>query len=264
MMRDLILQKLDDIERKNNVRIILAVEVGSRAWGYASEDSDYDVRFIYVQPASQYLRLDKVRDVIECPVNEKFDINGWDLKKALQLLHQSNPSVFEWFDSPIAYKRTKESDAIDYILYDYYMDKHAIWHYINMAKRNYRDLLKDDVVKLKKYLYVLRAIFVAYSIPNTDEIPPIQFEELVESKCTILLEPIVWNLYWTKIKHPEIKTIEKINMLNGYIEKSIDELTRIAEEMPKDDVPKCDELNELFAKIVLGKLDWGGLVKYDN
>lgn len=85
-MEALIKQKLREIELRENCRILLAVESGSRAWGFASPDSDYDVRFIYVRPKENYLRLDRMRDVIEVPINDVLDINGWDVDKALRLL----------------------------------------------------------------------------------------------------------------------------------------------------------------------------------
>ena len=79
----LIKQKLNEIEKIENVQIIMAVESGSRAWGFASPDSDYDVRFIYVREAEDYLKLKPLRDVIEWQLDEVYDISGWDLKKAL-------------------------------------------------------------------------------------------------------------------------------------------------------------------------------------
>ena len=102
-MREMIVNKLREIEQNENVRILHAVESGSRAWGFASPDSDYDVRFIYVRSKDYYLRLDKTRDVIELPISEDLDINGWELDKTLVLLHKSNPTLFEWFQSPITY-----------------------------------------------------------------------------------------------------------------------------------------------------------------
>ena len=79
-MRETILSKLDEIENRENVKILLAVESGSRAWGFASPDSDYDVRFIYVRPKADFLRLEKNKDVIELPIEGELDINGWDLE----------------------------------------------------------------------------------------------------------------------------------------------------------------------------------------
>lgn len=96
-MRKVIIEKLQQIEKQENVRILHAVESGSRAWGFESPDSDFDVRFIYVRPRDYYLKLEQTRDVLEFPINDLLDVNGWDLQKALRLLHRSNPSVFEWF-----------------------------------------------------------------------------------------------------------------------------------------------------------------------
>lgn len=105
-MRKIIIEKLQQIEKQENVRILHAVESGSRAWGFESPDSDFDVRFIYVRPRDYYLKLEQTRDVLEFPINDLLDVNGWDLQKALRLLHRSNPSVFEWFKSPIVYRET--------------------------------------------------------------------------------------------------------------------------------------------------------------
>lgn len=96
----LIKQKLQEIELREDCRILLAVESGSRAWGFASPDSDYDVRFIYARPRESYLKLNRARDAIKLPIDDVLDVNGWDVDKTLRLLHKSNPTVFEWFSSP--------------------------------------------------------------------------------------------------------------------------------------------------------------------
>ena len=102
-MRDKILEQLGQIERDHNVTIILACESGSRAWDFPSADSDYDVRFVYAHTAQWYLSILPGRDVIEIPVGPILDINGWDVRKALQLLRKSNCSILEWLSSPIRY-----------------------------------------------------------------------------------------------------------------------------------------------------------------
>ena len=105
-MRDIVKEindKLNEIEEKDGVRVLHAVESGSRAWGFASPDSDYDVRFVYVRPKEDYIRLDEPRDVIEWQLDEVLDINGWDLRKALKLFSKGNATVFEWSGSPITY-----------------------------------------------------------------------------------------------------------------------------------------------------------------
>lgn len=115
MERDIqkeIREKLREIEEKEQVFILLAVESGSRAWGIASPDSDYDVRFIYVRKPEDYLRLDPVKDVIEWQLDEVLDINGWDLKKALIQFQRGNAALFEWAQSPIVYQKSLSWDKV--------------------------------------------------------------------------------------------------------------------------------------------------------
>lgn len=116
-----ITEKLNEIEEKENVKILHAVESGSRAWGFASPDSDYDVRFIYVRKKEDYLTLCEKSDVIEWQLDETLDINGWDLKKALQLFHKSNATLFEWSNSPIVYRISKSLKHIYYNKYKTYL-----------------------------------------------------------------------------------------------------------------------------------------------
>ena len=122
-MRKIIIDKLKEIEERENIKILHCIESGSRAWGFASPDSDYDVRFIYVRNKDFYLRLDKTRDVIEWQLDDTLDINGWDLQKALRLLYKSNPTVFEWNASPIVYKTTDEWAKISSDFKKYFVQK---------------------------------------------------------------------------------------------------------------------------------------------
>ena len=113
-VRELILAKIKEIEEKEHVRVLHVVESGSRAWGFASPDSDYDVRFIYVRDKKFYLSLKDNKDFIDWELNEVLDINGWDLKKALQHFHKSNATLFEWSNSPVVYYTTDEWKQLYY------------------------------------------------------------------------------------------------------------------------------------------------------
>ena len=126
-MRKVISEKLQQIEIQENVRILHAVESGSRAWGFASPDSDFDVRFIYVRPRDYYLKLERTRDVLEFPINDLLDINGWDLQKALRLLHRSNPTLLEWFRSPVVYKETDFSHEFIPLMQNYFSSKRGLY-----------------------------------------------------------------------------------------------------------------------------------------
>ena len=132
-----IMMELRNIEETQNVRILMAVESGSRAWGFASPDSDYDVRFLYVRPEKEYLKLEKIRDVIEWKLDEVLDINGWDLTKALRLICKSNPTIFEWFSSPIVYQDTEEFQQMKQLLPMYFSPRSSANHYLSMARANY-------------------------------------------------------------------------------------------------------------------------------
>ena len=112
-MIEKIKQKLLEIEQKEKVKILLAIESGSRAWGFASPDSDYDVRFIYVRPMKEYLRLNEQKDTIEWQLDEVLDINGWDLNKALIQFRRGNATLFEWSNSPVVYYKSDKCQIMN-------------------------------------------------------------------------------------------------------------------------------------------------------
>ena len=245
-MRKAILTKLDEIESRENVKILLAVESGSRAWGFASPDSDYDVRFIYVRPKEDYLRLEKTRDVIELPIEGELDINGWDLDKTLRLLRASNPTLFEWFSSPIVYRETAFAQEFRSIMQRYFSSKRGLSHYLSMASSNYREYLKGDTVKAKKYFYVLRPVLACRWILDKGSPPPMLFSELMEAELDPVLLPDVNRLLDLKMNAPEIKTIPKIESINRYLDSSIEEVRSRIVQLPEDASHGWEELNQLF------------------
>lgn len=248
-MEKLILEKLNEIEQHENCRILLAVESGSRAWGFASPDSDYDVRFIYVRPKESYLKLEQVRDVIELPINDELDINGWDVDKTLRLLHKSNPTVFEWFASPIMYRTTDFAERFKSLMLRYFSSKSGLWHYLHMAEGNYREYLKGDMVKAKKYFYVLRPILACRWILEKGTPPPMLFSELMESQLPDYLHKTVSELLKLKMNSPEVKLIPKIDVVNDYLDRSITEIKEQIERLPKETAQGWEELDNLFLGI---------------
>ena len=173
---------LADIERDHCVRVLYACESGSRAWGFESQDSDYDVRFIYARPRDWYLAIDvgRQRDVIEVPISDDLDISGWDIRKTLQLFFKSNPPLNEWLISPIVYLENGEvANRLRELSPDSYNPIAAHYHYLRMADNNFRSYLKGDIVRRKKYLYVLRPLLAVNWIENEMGIVPIEFDKLV-------------------------------------------------------------------------------------
>lgn len=250
IMTEIIPQKLAEIEEKENIRILHCVESGSRAWGSASPDSDFDVRFIYVRNIPDYLRLDTVRDVIEWQLDETLDINGWDLQKALRLLHKSNPTIFEWNGSPIVYKTTPEWKAISDVIHHYFKQKSGLYHYLSTAKRNYREYLHGETVRLKKYFYVLRPILACRWILEKKCPPPMLFSELAEACLAPELKPAVNELLRWKMATPEIGEGNRIDVINNYLDASIVEIENILTAYPPDESCSWEELNRIFLNIL--------------
>lgn len=249
-MRNMIIERLKEIEQRENIRILHAVESGSRAWGFASPDSDYDVRFIYVRPRDFYLKLEKTRDVLEFPIDDLLDINGWDLQKALRLLHKSNPSVFEWFKSPIVYKQTAFSNEFIPMMENYFLKKSGLYHYLNMANGNYREYLRGEEVKAKKYFYVLRPLLACKWILRTNTPPPMLFSELKAAELRSDLKEPVDNLLRIKMEVPELKLIPRVDVINVYIESEIPKILEEIKNIPEEHNQGYDELNHLFLKYI--------------
>jgi len=249
--------ELAAVEKKENLTILLAVESGSRAWGFASPDSDYDVRFIYVRPREQYLRLDKRRDVCEWCLDETLDINGWDFDKTLRLLHTSNPTLFEWLSSPIVYRKHPAFDSLMQGASTYFLPKSGIYHYLHMAEGNYREYLKGDIVKLKKYFYVLRPILACQHILAHGTPPPMLFRDLVEAQLEQSLIHEVEELLQMKERSSELDVAPKRQRLNDYIEQSLMDIKENADKLPTVQKQAWEPLNESFLRAleVTGRIE---------
>ena len=232
------------------MRILHAAESGSRAWGFASPDSDYDVRFIYVRGMNFYLKLEKTRDVIERPLKGDLDINGWDLQKALRLLHRSNPTLFEWANSPIAYRTTEQWLHISSCFPEYFLSKSGLCHYLHMAEGNFRGYLRRDVVRIKKYLYVLRPLLACKWILKRRTSPPVLFSELVAAEAEPELKTEIEKLLDIKVNSPETDEMPQITPLNEYIEKNLPLLQAQTESLPDEVANSYEKLNRLFLDVV--------------
>lgn len=252
-MRDLIIQKLAEIEQTENIRILHAVESGSRAWGFPSPDSDFDVRFIYIRKPEDYLKLEKTRDVIELPINDMLDINGWDLNKTLRLLHSSNPTLFEWMSSPIVYRQTDFIDRLTPVMDGYFSCKSGLYHYLSMAEGNYREYLKGDMVRAKKYFYVLRPILACKWILNKQTRPPMLFRDLMESELDEALKPAVQQLLDLKMNAPEIKLIPRVEEVNRYLDETIESVKTQIAALSLEHHPQWEPLNELFLDVLYSR-----------
>lgn len=243
-------EKLDRIEEKEGVRILHAVESGSRAWGFASPDSDYDVRFVYVRPKEDYLLLNEPRDVIEWQLDEVLDINGWDLKKALRQFARGNATLFEWSGSPIVYRTTKAWEKIREVSKQYFSEKAAVYHYYGTANSTLQGYLLGETVRYKKYFYALRPLFAAQFIEKYHMAPPVLFDELLKLDMPQELKIAVGELLERKKKTTEGEENIHIPVIRTFIESETARQKKIADSLPDDHNKDWAALNEIFREVI--------------
>lgn len=249
-IEELIAWKLREIEEKENVVILHAVESGSRAWGFASPDSDYDVRFIYVRPIEYYLQLEQKKDTIEWALDEVLDINGWDLSKVLRHFHKSNAVMFEWANSPVVYKTTELWREIVQGAAEYFSEKAAVYHYYGTAKKNCELFLRGENVRYKKYFYVLRPLLACQWIEQRHCPPPVLFSEMAESILENRMKSFVSHLLELKTKMTEAETAAHIPEIDEYIDNALIYYKSCADSLPDDRNPDWKHLNQLFLNAI--------------
>lgn len=249
-IRQEILDKLLEIEEKEKVRVLYAVESGSRAWGVESPDSDYDVRFVYVRRREDYLKLEEQKDVIEWQLDEVLDINGWDLKKTLVQFHKGNATLFEWANSPIVYKTTEEWEAVYESAKPYFSVKAALYHYYGTANSTFKQYLQEDEVKYKKYVYALRPLLACKYIEERHEIPSVRFEDLLKQSLLERLREEIKEMLVIKAESDEKDLKPKMPVIQEYIEKEIDRYGQLSKAMADDRNPDWTALDQVFLKII--------------
>ena len=239
-------KRLAAIEQERDVTVLYAVESGSRAWGFESPNSDYDVRFVYAHKRDWYLTVRDKRDVIEKPIVDDYDLSGWDVRKALQLLRKSNPSLVEWLHSPVVYRcDDKLAPAMRALVAASYSSMRGIHHYRSMAHTNYRGYLREAMVPLKKYFYVLRPLLAARWVERFKTAPPLEFERLLamlDSDTKTLAN--VHELLEQKRNALEKQVIPNQPVLTAFIETELERLKHVRfEASPAFD---SDALDDLF------------------
>ena len=240
------------VEAERQVRVLYACESGSRAWGFASRDSDYDVRFLYVHRRDWYLSVEDRRDVVEQPLADDLDVSGWELRKALRLLRKSNPPLLEWLKSPMVYQRDLAFEAdFNMLAAKFYSPRRCFAHYLHMAWGNWRGyLLGRDVVSLKKYLYVFRPVLACRWIERGLGQVPMLFAELVdavleESEVRAALDDLVAR----KRSAEELAVSPPVEPLSRFLEAELPRLDALKE--PDEAAGDVEELNGFFRRYAL-------------
>jgi hypothetical protein len=245
-------KELARLESKHDIKILLAVESGSRAWGFASVDSDWDVRYIYIHRLEWYLKIDELKDSQEEMLPNELDFAGWELKKALKLFRKSNPPMLEWLRSPIVYREQfSTAPNLREMSEEFFDPKSCMYHYLSMAKNNFREFLQKDSVKSKKYFYVLRPVLACDWIKERNSFPPMEFQDLVDSEVKdekVKFE--IAELLKRKMAGEELKEEPKIEILNEFLESKIEFYKDYVEQIAPNDKPQTELLDKLFRETI--------------
>jgi uncharacterized protein len=249
-MKEQIKHELARLEARLNIRILYAVESGSRAWGFASTDSDWDVRFIYIHPQDWYLSIDEKKDNIEEMLPNDLDLSGWELKKALRLFRKSNPPLLEWLRSPLVYKEEGPlAQSMRDLTKSFFNPQSCLHHYLHMAEGNFYKYLDKDIVRVKKYFYVLRPLLACEWIRNNNSMPPMEFEILLETQVQDPeIKSEIVKLLERKIKGEELNEEPKIDRIHSFLVEKLEFYKAYLETLNHRQAPDTQLLNELFIK----------------
>lgn len=243
-MRVLVPEELARLEREHGIRVLYAVEAGSRARGIASEHSDFDVRFLYIRPREDYLRLEGLRDVLEIPVDEVWDLAGWDLSKTLRLLHGGNTQIFEWMHSPIVYWDQGFADRFRHLLEQYFSARTMAHYYLNVALGNMKRA-QGDQVKVKVYLYIAQYMLDAKYVLEQKKFPPMDFRTLI-SDLPDSVQEAVEELLRQKLEQPDQLLTAPREDVYDYFAREAERLQEQLRELPGEVSPGWEDLNRFF------------------
>jgi len=249
-MLEIIKEKLLELERLHHIKILYACESGSRAWGFASPDSDFDVRFIYARSVNDYLNIRDIPDTLGLPINEILDIGGWDIKKSLKLFLKSNSPLYEWLQSPIVYvEETGLVSDLRSLMDEYFLSRACANHYFSMARNTLTNDLSSDQVKLKRYFYALRPALACLWVVENRSVPPMEFEKLRVQIVDESVQAEIENLLEQKKAANEKALIAPVGVLNAWLEQT---LTYCSERIVllQDEKQGIEELNTLFRKYI--------------
>jgi len=246
---------LKKMEIEKNIKILYACEGGSRAWGFGSSDSDYDVRFLFVHQKNKYLSVNSPLDSIDRFFDKDVDLTAWEIQKALSLLAKSNATPFEWLQSPILYRKNEETEKFRKTLFelakDYFSAKTLIFHYLGIAK-GMLSKIENNQISIKKYFYVLRPVLAAYYIKTRNEAAPTEFKFLVENLDDSNhknIKQAIENLWQQKLIAKEGDKIEIPTFIHSFIETQISECGIYASNLKREE-KNVEPLNEFFRSLL--------------
>ncbi|KGR75375.1 nucleotidyltransferase domain-containing protein [Ureibacillus sinduriensis] len=251
-MENIIRKKLKEIEEENHVRILLALESGSRAWGFGSAVSDYDVRFIYIHPPEWYLSIDpqgvgSKKDVIAYPQKGNLDISGWEITKALRLFRKSNPTILEWLrSSPIYSHNHSFVKQLRRLENDVFNSIPIMHHYYKLAIGNYAKSFKGEEVKIKIFLYVLKSLLSCIWIGKYKSFPPVRIQELLPLIDDGQVKMDIEHLVRKKVLGEDMVTLLDYQDTQQFLETQFLFIQQLLSSQKKEQTIATSQLDQLF------------------
>jgi len=239
---------LSELEKRENIKILVSIESGSRAWGFPSPDSDYDIRVIYIKNPEWYLSIDNKNDNIDYFHGKLLDINGWDIRKTLRLLRKSNATPFEWNQSPIVYRENPEfQKRLQELAELFFQPRHSFNHYMGIARNSFKSL-EGETIKLKKLFYVIRPLLAAKWIMKNKSIPPMDIDNLFPVMENEFIKSKIKDL----IKMKATANEDFIYNIDSNIKEYIVDQFELLEENTLEEVEKVDTkiLDEFYRELL--------------
>ncbi|NDV67360.1 nucleotidyltransferase domain-containing protein [Dysgonomonas sp. 25] len=248
-MKEIIQDKLTEIEKEHGIKILYSCESGSRAWGFPSPDSDYDVRFIYKRSFDEHLTIQSRKEHLSFPINDELDIYGWDISKVLQLITKSNTTPFEWLQSPVIYRDDKKfKDELWQFCQSYFCPRSNIHHYLGIAK-GALGTIQDEDIKIKKMFYVLRPLLAALWCVERKAIAPMSIYPLMDLLSDDLREKVL-SLIDLKSTASESYLIKIDANLKEWIDRTYDYCLISSQDMERKSFDK-EKADIFFRKMIL-------------
>jgi uncharacterized protein len=243
-LRDLLYK----VESEHRLSVIYALESGSRAWGFESQNSDYDVRFLYVRPVKWYLCVEKRDDVLELGTSEDIDLSGWDLRKSLLFLRQSHPVLLEWLRSPVVYVEPSTIvQQMREIGEEFFAPRASVHHYVGWAERMLHRYFQHSDLAAKRYFYVMRPILCCRWIQTIGGQPPLRLQELITAiEMPTETQLAIETLIERKRAGYELDSMGRIPVLDHYISEVLPQIKAFLVTLPKPEYVPFELLNPLF------------------
>ena len=250
MIREQINETILELQERQGIRVLYACESGSRAWGFASPDSDYDLRFIYAHASDWYLELQEKKDTIDLMLPNDLDLSGWELMKSLRLFASCNLALNEWLDSPeIYWEEPGFRESLVSHVAAFFNPRKALHHYLSMAKGTAERSFDGNKLKIKKLFYILRPLLACRWVLQKESMPPTQFQSLVDEKLvsTEILR-LVEVVQVKKETAVEGEIIEVDRNLLSWIQNELETLVGLEDTLPGSRKPGWDDLNKMMLK----------------